>query len=69
MQKYSLEKEKEEALCEICGENILLPNKPGIARVGMNEYHKDGTIKIHNACSKHIVDLYNKIVEGEIGNK
>ena len=67
MLKYSLEEEKE-ALCEICGENVTLPLKPGIARVGMNEYHKDGTIKIHNACSNHIVDLYNRLVE-EIGNK
>ena len=68
MLKSSLEEEKEEALCEICRENIALPRKPGIARVGLNEYHKDGTIKIHNACSKHIIDMYNKIVE-EVGNK
>jgi hypothetical protein len=32
MLRSSLE-EKEEALCEICGENIALPRKPGIARV------------------------------------
>ena len=44
MLKSSLEEEKE-ALCEICRENIALPRKPGIARVGLNEYHKDGTIK------------------------
>jgi hypothetical protein len=44
------------------------PAKPGIATVGLNEYHKDGTIKIHHACSKHMIDLYNQIVE-EIENK
>ena len=45
------------------GENITLTRKPGIATVGLNEYHKDGTIKIHYTCSNHIIDLYNKIVE------
>ncbi len=67
MLKYSLEKE-EKSLCEICGENVTLPTKPGIEAVGLNEYHKDGTIKIHHSCPKHIIDLYNKIVE-EIENK
>jgi len=56
-------------LCEICGEDITLPRKPGIATVGLNEYHKNGTIKIHHTCSKHIIDLYNKIVEEEIEKK
>jgi hypothetical protein len=62
MLKYFLEKE-EKSVCEICGENITLTRKPGIATVGLNEYHKDGTIKIHYTCSNHIIDLYNKIVE------
>jgi hypothetical protein len=65
MLKYYLEKE-EKSLCEMCEADITLPKKPGISKVGLNEYHKDGTIKIHNACSKHIIDLYNKIVEEEI---
>jgi hypothetical protein len=42
MLKSSLEKE-EKALYEICGENVTLPTKPGIATVCLNEYHKDGT--------------------------
>jgi hypothetical protein len=62
MLKSSLEKE-EKALYEICGENVTLPTKPGIATVCLNEYHKDGTIKIHHSCPKHIIDLYNKIVK------
>jgi len=68
MQKNSLEEKEGKLLCEISGENVILPSKPGIATVGLNGYHKDGTIKIHNACSKHIIDLYNKIVE-EIEDK
>ena len=55
-------------MCEICEADVTLPRKPGIEAVGLNEYHKDGTIKIHHTCSKHIIDLYNKIVE-EIENK
>jgi hypothetical protein len=67
MLKHFLEKE-EKSLCEICEADVTLPRKPGIEEVGLNEYHKDGTIKIHHTCSKHIIDLYNKIVE-EIENK
>ncbi len=36
--------------------------------ISVNEFHKDGTIKIHYTCSNHIVELYNKIVK-EIENK
>jgi len=69
MLKNSLEEKEEKSLCEICGEDITLPRKPGIATVGLNEYHKNGTIKIHHTCSKHIIDLYNKIVEEGIEKK
>jgi hypothetical protein len=34
------------------------------AAISVNEFHKDGTIKIHYTCSKHMIDLYNKIVKG-----
>lgn len=68
MLKSSLEEKEEESLCEICGENVTISRKLGIATVGLNEYHKNGTIKIHHTCSKHIIDLYNKIVK-EIENK
>ena len=45
--------EKDSSSCEVCDE------KP--ARAGVNEFHKDGTIKIHYTCSNHILDIYNKI--------
>jgi hypothetical protein len=61
MRKYFLEKE-ETSVYEICGGNVILTRNPGIATVGLNEYHKDGAIKIHYSCSNHIIDLYNKIV-------
>jgi hypothetical protein len=38
------------------------------AAISVNEFHKDGIIKIHYPCSNHIIDLYNKIVK-EIENK
>lgn len=65
MLKYKLEKNKSvsssSCYCEVCG------RKP--ARIaGINEFHKDGTNKIHHSCSKHIIDLYNKITK-EIENK
>ena len=47
--------------CEVCG-TIQVKPEPTI-----NEFHKDGTIKIHYTCSNHFVDLYNKIIK-EIGN-
>jgi hypothetical protein len=50
--------------CEICN---IKPVKKTLA-TSINEFHKDGTIKIHYTCSKHIVDIYNKIVK-EIENK
>jgi hypothetical protein len=50
--------------CEICNTK---PAKKALA-TSINEFHKDGTIKIHYTCSKHIVDIYNKIVK-EIENK
>jgi hypothetical protein len=50
--------------CEICNTK---PAKKALA-TSINEFYKDGTIKIHYTCSKHIVDIYNKIVK-EIENK
>ena len=45
--------------CEICNTK---PNKKALV-TSINAYHKDGTIQIHYACSKHLVDLYNKITK------
>ena len=65
MLKYKLENKLEEnnstIYCEICGQKQAL--QPTI-----NEYHKDGTIKMHYSCSNHIVDLYNIIIK-DIENK
>lgn len=48
--------------CEICSnKNQATARSATIARV--NEYHKDGIIKIHHVCSSHILDLYNKIIK------
>jgi hypothetical protein len=63
--EYKLETKLEENYliyyCEICG-------KKSTKITSVNEFRKDGTIKIHYTCSNHIVDLYNKIVK-EIENK
>jgi hypothetical protein len=64
MLKYKLE-EKKLLSCEICGLTLAARKA---ATISVNEFHKDGTIKIHYTCSNHIVDLYNKIVK-EIENK
>jgi hypothetical protein len=56
MQNYKLENKLEDNLiyyCEICGKST---------NSSVNEFRKDGTIKIHYTCSNHIVDLYNKIM-------
>ena len=60
MMNYKLEEKS--ISCEVCGGEI--PAKAA----GINEYHKDGIVKKHHACSNHIVDLYNKIIK-EIENK
>ncbi len=64
MLKYKLE-EKKSFCCEVCG--VKMASRKAAA-ISVNEFHKDGTIKIHYTCSNHIVDLYNKIVK-EIENK
>ena len=51
--------------CEICNTK---PAKKALA-TSINEFHKDGTIKIHYTCSKHIVDLYDKIIKEIENNK
>jgi hypothetical protein len=65
MLKYKLENKLEEnnstIYCEICGKESAL--QPSI-----NEYHKEGSIKMHYTCSNHIVDLYYKIIKN-IENK
>jgi|GEM_PF-812956 len=62
MWKYKLEYKSELLNCEICSEKLLKT----IAVIDVNEFHKDGTIKIHHSCSNHIVDLYNRI---EVNNR
>ena len=66
MLKYKLENKLEEnnstIYCEICGE------KPAL-QPSLNEYHKDGTIKVHYSCSHHILDLYNVIIKNIENNK
>ena len=64
MLRYKLE-EKKSLSCEVCGAKMAAMKATTIS---VNEFHKDGTIKIHYTCSNHIVELYNKIVK-EIENK
>jgi hypothetical protein len=64
MLRYKLE-EKKSFCCEVCGANMAARKT---AAISVNEFHKDGTIKIHYTCSNHMVDLYKKIVK-EIENK
>ena len=45
--------EKDSPLCEVCYEQP--------AKTSVNEFHKDGTIKIHHTCLNHVLDIYNKI--------
>ena len=52
MMKYKLEKYSLSP-CEVCG------NEP--AHAGVNVFHKDGTIEIHNTCLNHVLEIYNKI--------
>jgi|RhiMetdeSRZDD1v2_1073273.scaffolds.fasta_scaffold711492_1 hypothetical protein len=58
MLKYKLENKLEDFtfICEVCGKKTKL-------EASLNEYYKDGTIKKHYACSKHIIILYNKIIK------
>jgi hypothetical protein len=66
--RYKLE-EKKVFCCEVCGVKKMTERKAaGAAAISVNEFHKDGTIKIHYTCSNHIVDLYNKIIK-EIESK
>ena len=52
--------------CEVCGvKPAEVAAKKSLASI--NEFHKDGTIKIHYTCSKHIVNLYKQITK-EIEN-
>ena len=52
--------------CEVCG---IKPTAAKKSLSSINEFHKDGTIKIHYTCSKHIVDLYDKIIKEIENNK
>jgi len=62
MSKYKTEKMSVFASafsCEICG----IGPAQSLVTIGesVSEFHKDGTIKIHYSCTRHIVDLYKKI--------
>ncbi|HEY5736983.1 MAG TPA: hypothetical protein VIS28_01795 [Nitrososphaeraceae archaeon] len=64
MLRYKLE-EKKSLSYEVCGAKMAAMKATAIS---VNEFHKDGTTKIHYTCSNHIVDLYHKIVK-KIENK
>lgn len=69
MSKYKLEKKLVPKIyCEVCGSDSEKTIHSEIIVKSMNEFRKDGTTKMHYSCSKHIVDLYKKIVKG-IENK
>ena len=51
---------KKSFCCEVCGGTIKATRKTTAGTI--NEFHKDGTIKIHYTCSNHI-GSYNKIVK------
>jgi hypothetical protein len=66
--RYKLE-EKKAFCCEVCGVKKIIERRAAVAAaITVNEFQKDGTIKIHYTCSNHIVDLYNKIIK-EIESK
>ena len=54
MIKHGLENKKS-FCCEVCGGTIAATRKTTAGTI--NEYHKDGTIKIHYTCSNHIGSL------------
>ena len=64
MSEYKIEKKPISASafsCEVCS---IGPAQSLITiRESVNEFHKDGTVKIHYSCSRHIVDLYKKITK------
>jgi hypothetical protein len=46
---------KKSFCCEVCGGTIKATRKTTAGTI--NEFHKDGTIKIHYTCSNHIGSL------------
>ena len=71
MSKYKLEKKLKSMstfCCEFCGlkQGQVGEEKEETAMTIMesvNEFYKDGTVKIHYSCSSHIIDLYKKITK------
>ena len=69
MSKYKLEnkiKSMSTSCCEFCGLKQGQVGKEETVMTIMesvNEFYKDGTVKIHYSCSSHIVDLYKKITK------
>jgi hypothetical protein len=44
--------------CEVCSAKMAAMK---VTAISVNEFNKDGTIKIHYTCSNHIVELYKKL--------
>ena len=62
MSRYKLENKPTAVFsCEVCGRDPV--QSPITIVESVNEFHKDGTIKIHYSCSNHIVDLFKKIIK------
>jgi hypothetical protein len=62
MSRYKLENKSIAVFsCEVCGRDLT--QSPITMVESVNEFHKDGTVKIHYSCSSHIVDLFKKIIK------
>ncbi|HJT85717.1 MAG TPA: hypothetical protein VJ697_14640 [Nitrososphaeraceae archaeon] len=67
MSTYKLEnkiKSMSTFCCEFCGlKQGQVGKEERVMTIieSVNEFYKDGTVKIHYSCSSHIVELYKKI--------
>ncbi|HJT84574.1 MAG TPA: hypothetical protein VJ697_08830 [Nitrososphaeraceae archaeon] len=81
MSNYNIEKMDEYRLdttkltstinCEVCGlkQRQIVESETTITKIrSINEFCRDGIIKVHFSCSNHIVELFNQITK-EIENK
>ena len=70
MSKYKLEKKSVDTAvfsCEVCGKGPIQSLITIMESV--NEFHKDGIVKIHYSCPSHIIDLYKQITNEIEKNK
>ncbi|MGE0242615.1 MAG: hypothetical protein AB7P56_01670 [Nitrososphaeraceae archaeon] len=72
MSGYKLERKLNSTLtccCEVCGlKRGQSEEEKAMTTMSINEFCRDGSIKVHFSCSNHIVALFNQIAK-EIENK